>query len=72
MKIKIVKEVKMSDIIISPEYLKLIEEVKQLKEDIAGTTHIDNMDILEPKLFEGVEVQFLENPIINMIARQLL
>lgn len=52
----------MSDIIISPEYLKLIEEVKQLKEDIAGTTHIDNMDILEPKLFEGVEVQFFREP----------
>ena len=38
------------------------QEIFLIEVHIAGTTHIDNMDILEPKLKEGVEVQFFREP----------
>ena len=38
------------------------QEIFLIEVHIAGTTHIDNMDILEPKLTEGVEVQFFREP----------
>ena len=38
------------------------QEIFLIEVHIAGTTHIDNIDILEPKLTEGVEVQFFREP----------
>ena len=38
------------------------QEIFLIEVQIAGTTHIDNIDILEPKLTEGVEVQFFREP----------
>lgn len=38
------------------------QEIFLIEVHIAGTTHIENMDELEPKLFEGVEVQFYREP----------
>lgn len=38
------------------------QEIFLIEVHIAGTTHIDNMDVLEPKLTEGVEVQFFREP----------
>jgi len=38
------------------------QEIFLIEVHIAGTTHIDNMDVLEPKLIEGVEVQFFREP----------
>lgn len=37
-------------------------EIFLIEVHIAGTTHIDNIDVLEPKLTEGVEVQFFREP----------
>lgn len=38
------------------------QEIFLIEVHIAGTTHIDNIEVLEPKLFEGVEVQFFREP----------
>lgn len=38
------------------------QEIFLIEVHIAGTTHINNIDILEPKLTEGVEVQFFREP----------
>lgn len=38
------------------------QEIFLIEVHIAGTTHIDNINILEPKLSEGVEVQFFREP----------
>lgn len=38
------------------------QEIFLIEVHIAGTTHIDNMDVLEPKLIEGVEMQFFREP----------
>ncbi len=38
------------------------QEIFLIEVHIAGTTHIDNIDVLEPKLIEGVEVQFFREP----------
>ena len=38
------------------------QEIFLIEVHIAGTTHIDNIDILEPKLTEGVEVKFYREP----------
>ena len=37
-------------------------EIFLIEVHIAGTTRIDNIDVLEPKLTEGVEVQFFREP----------
>lgn len=39
-----------------------LQEIFLIEVHIAGTTHIDNMNELEPKLIEGVEVQFFREP----------
>lgn len=38
------------------------QEIFLIEVHIAGTTHIDNIDVLEPELTEGVEVQFFREP----------
>lgn len=38
------------------------QEIFLIEVHIAGTTHIDNIDLLEPKLVSGVEVQFFREP----------
>lgn len=38
------------------------QEIFLIEVHIAGTTHIENIDVLEPKLTEGVEVQFFREP----------
>lgn len=38
------------------------QEIFLIEVHIAGTTHIENMDELEPKLTEGVEVKFYREP----------
>lgn len=38
------------------------QEIFLIDVHIAGTTHIDNMDVLEPKLIERTEVQFFREP----------
>ena len=38
------------------------QEIFLIEVHIAGTSHIDNMDLLEPKLFQGVEVRFFREP----------
>lgn len=38
------------------------QEIFLIEVHIAGTTHIDNIDELEPKLTEGVEVSFFREP----------
>ena len=38
------------------------QEIFLIEVHIAGTTHIDNMNELEPQLIEGVEVQFFREP----------
>lgn len=38
------------------------QEIFLIEVHIAGTTHIENINILEPKLAEGVEVQFYREP----------
>ena len=38
------------------------QEIFLIEVHIAGTTHIENIDELEPKLVEGVEVSFFREP----------
>lgn len=38
------------------------QEIFLIEVHIAETTHIDNIDLLEPKLVSGVEVQFFREP----------
>lgn len=38
------------------------QEIFLIEVHIAGTMHIDNIDVLEPELTEGVEVQFFREP----------
>lgn len=38
------------------------QEIFLIEVHIAGTTHIDNIDLLGPKLVSGVEVQFFREP----------
>lgn len=38
------------------------QEIFLIEVHIAGTTHIDNMDVLEQKLTNGIEVQFFREP----------
>ena len=38
------------------------QEIFLIEVHIAGTTHIENMDELEPKLTQGVEVKFYREP----------
>lgn len=38
------------------------QEIFLIDVHIAGTTHIDNMNVLEPKLTKGVEVKFFREP----------
>ena len=47
----------MSDIIINPEYLKLIEEVKQLKEDIASL--YEERDELIYHICRNIETEYM-------------
>ena len=51
------KLVTMSDIIISPEYLRLIEEVKQLKEDIASL--YEEKDELGYHICKNIETEYM-------------
>ena len=39
------------------------QDIFLIEVHIAGTTHVDNIDVLEPKLNEGVEVQFFREPL---------
>ena len=39
-----------------------MQEIFLIEVHIAGTTHIDNIEELEPKLIEGAEVCFLREP----------
>ena len=47
-------------------------EIFLIEVHIAGTTHIDNMDILEPKLIEGVKVQFFREPYNKYDSRAIV
>lgn len=38
------------------------QEIFLIEVHIAGTTHIDNIEELEPKLTEGIEVEFYREP----------
>lgn len=38
------------------------KEIFLIEVHIAGTTHVDNIDLLEPKLIEGTEVRFFREP----------
>lgn len=39
-----------------------VQEIFLIEVHIAGTTHIDNIEELEPKLTEGIEVKFYREP----------
>lgn len=52
-----IKEVKMSDIIINPEYLKIIEEVKRLKDDIANL--YEEKDELLYHICKNIETEYV-------------
>ena len=38
------------------------KEIFLIEVHIAGTTHVDNIELLEPKLVEGTEVRFFREP----------
>lgn len=47
----------MSDIIVSPEYLKLLEEIKQLKEDLASL--YEERDELIYHICKNIETEYM-------------
>lgn len=45
------------------------QEIFLIEVHIAGTTHIENINVLEPKLAEGMEVQFYREPNNQYLSR---